>query len=64
MEVDGNKPLADVELLSIEIEIAIRSKIPTIERVSIIPHSFALPKSESKDGVEIFGNKNKTLSSK
>jgi cation diffusion facilitator family transporter len=64
MEVDGNKPLADVELLSMEIEIAIRSKIPTIERVSIIPHSFALPKSESKRRSGIFGNKNKTLSSK
>jgi cation diffusion facilitator family transporter len=64
MEVDGNKPLTDVELLSIQIEMAIRSKIPTIERVSIIPHSFNLPKSESKRWSGIFGNKNKTISSK
>jgi len=39
MEVDGNKPLTDVELLSLEIEMEIRSKVPSIERVSIIPHS-------------------------
>jgi hypothetical protein len=39
MEVDGNKPLTDVELLSLEMEMEIRSKIPSIERVSIIPHS-------------------------
>jgi cation diffusion facilitator family transporter len=64
MEVDGNKPLTDVELLSIEIEMAIRSKIPTMERVSVIPHSFTLPKSESKRWSGIFGNKNKTVSSK
>ena len=64
IEVDGNKPLTDVELLSIEIEMAIRSKIPTMERVSVIPHSFTLPKSESKRWSGIFGNKNKTISSK
>jgi cation diffusion facilitator family transporter len=40
IEVDGRKPLMDVELLSLKIEIEIRSKIPTIERVSVIPHSF------------------------
>src|SRR5215213_3234680 len=39
VEVDGNKPLTDVELLSLEIEMEIRSKVPSIERVSIIPHS-------------------------
>jgi divalent metal cation (Fe/Co/Zn/Cd) transporter len=40
IEVDGTKPLMDVELLSLKIETEIRSKIPTIERVSIVPHSF------------------------
>jgi cation diffusion facilitator family transporter len=40
IEVDGTKPLIDVELLSLKIEMEIRSKIPTIERVSVIPHSF------------------------
>jgi cation diffusion facilitator family transporter len=40
IEVDGRKPLMDVELLSLKIEMEIRSKIPTIERVSVIPHSF------------------------
>lgn len=64
MEIDGNKPLTDVELLSIEIEMAIRSKIPTMERVSIIPHSFTLAKSESKRWSGIFSNKNKVVGSK
>jgi divalent metal cation (Fe/Co/Zn/Cd) transporter len=64
MEVDGNKPLTDVELLSIEIEMAIRSKIPTMQRVSIIPHSFALPKSETRRWSGIFSHKNKIVGSK
>jgi cation diffusion facilitator family transporter len=64
MEIDGNKPLTDVELLSIEIEMAIRSKIPTMERVSVIPHSFTLTKSESKRWSGIFSNKNKVVGSK
>jgi cation diffusion facilitator family transporter len=64
MEVDGNKPLTDVELLSIEIEMAIRSKIPTMERVSVIPHSFTVTKSESKRWSGIFSNKNKIVGSK
>ena len=42
VEVDGNKPLTDVELLSLEIEMEIRSKIPSIERLSVIPHSSTL----------------------
>jgi cation diffusion facilitator family transporter len=40
--VDGNKPLTDIELLSLEIEMEIRSKVPYIERVSIIPHSSSI----------------------
>ena len=47
IEVDGSKPLADVELLSLKIEMEIRSKIPTIERVSVVPHSFRTPSSSS-----------------
>src|SRR5919106_1478804 len=48
MEVDGNKPLTDVEMLSLEIEMEIRSKIPDIERVSVVPHSSTLmSKAES-----------------
>ena len=51
IEVDGSKPLTDVELLSSEIEMEIRSKIPTIQRVSVVPHSFktsSLPSSLPK----------------
>ena len=40
--VDGNKPLTDVELLSLEIEMEIRSKVPSIQRASIIPHSSSI----------------------
>src|SRR5215218_436927 len=48
VEVDGNKPLTDVEMLSLEIEMEIRSKIPDIERVSVVPHSSTLmSKAES-----------------
>ena len=43
VEVDGSKPLADVELLSLEIEMEIRSKVPSIQRASIIPHSTSIP---------------------
>ena len=48
--VDGNKPLTDIELLSLEIEMEIRSKVPSIERASIIPHSSAIP-SKRQGGV-------------
>jgi cation diffusion facilitator family transporter len=41
VEVDGNKPLRDIELLSGEIQNSIRSEIPTVERISVIPHSFS-----------------------
>jgi len=39
IELDGNKRLADVELLTREVEMAIRSKIPHIKKISVIPHS-------------------------
>src|SRR5712691_4962601 len=39
LEVDGNKRLGDVELLTREVEIVIRSKIPYIKKISVIPHS-------------------------
>ena len=58
MEVDGNKPLTDVELLSLEIEMEIRSKVPSIERVSIIPHSsFINNTSKSERRTWIRGSK-------
>jgi divalent metal cation (Fe/Co/Zn/Cd) transporter len=39
IEVDGNKRLADEELVTSEVEMAIRSKIPYIKKISVIPHS-------------------------
>jgi hypothetical protein len=39
IEVDGNKRLADVELLTRQVEIIIRSKTPYIKKISMIPHS-------------------------
>ncbi|MDQ6865654.1 MAG: cation diffusion facilitator family transporter [Thermoproteota archaeon] len=39
IEVDGSKTLADVELLTREVEMVIRSKIPYIKKISVIPHS-------------------------
>jgi cation diffusion facilitator family transporter len=48
IEVEGSKPLTDVELLSLEIEMEIRSKIPTIQRVSVVPHSLKPSSSLAK----------------
>ena len=39
IEVDGNKPLKDVEMICLQVEMEIRSKFPDLERISIIPHS-------------------------
>jgi cation diffusion facilitator family transporter len=39
IEVDGNKRLADVELITRQVEIIIRSKTPYIKKISVIPHS-------------------------
>jgi cation diffusion facilitator family transporter len=39
IEVDGNKPLKDVEIICVQVEMEIRSKFPDLERISIIPHS-------------------------
>jgi cation diffusion facilitator family transporter len=59
IEVDGTKPLMDVELLSLKIETEIRSKIPTIERVSVVPHSFRTKPSSLSSSIinGIFFNK-------
>jgi cation diffusion facilitator family transporter len=61
VEVAGSKPLTDVEMLSLEIEMEIRSKIPDIERVSVVPHSSTLmSKAESQRRWKaMFGNRNK-----
>ena len=39
IEVDGNRKLADVELLTRQVEMVIRSNIPYIKKISVIPHS-------------------------
>ena len=39
IEADGNKKLTDVELLSIQIQMLVRSRFPRVERISVIPHS-------------------------
>jgi cation diffusion facilitator family transporter len=57
LEVDGNKRLADVELLLVKIEMAIRSQIPVIGRISSIPHSYPAPKSEAAKRFGIFGDR-------
>ncbi|HEY7108402.1 MAG TPA: cation diffusion facilitator family transporter [Nitrososphaeraceae archaeon] len=65
IEVDGCKSLTDVELLSLEIEMEVRSKIISIERILVVPHS--LGTSSAKDATtspsrtlnKIFANKRK-----
>jgi cation diffusion facilitator family transporter len=39
IELSGDEPLSDIEMISLAIEMAIRSKIPSLEKISIIPHS-------------------------
>jgi divalent metal cation (Fe/Co/Zn/Cd) transporter len=41
IEVDGNRKLADVELLTKQVEMVIRSNIPYIKKISVIPHSMS-----------------------
>jgi cation diffusion facilitator family transporter len=49
ISLSGDEPLSDIEMLSIGMEMAIRAKIPSIEKISIIPHSYSdvLDKSTS-----------------
>jgi cation diffusion facilitator family transporter len=53
LEIDGNKRLADVELLLVMIEMSIRSQIPTIARISSIPHSY--PQHQKTETTRKFG---------
>jgi divalent metal cation (Fe/Co/Zn/Cd) transporter len=41
IEVNGSKRMADVELLTREVETVIRSKIPYIKKLLVIPHSIS-----------------------
>ncbi len=69
IEVDGSKPLTDIELLSVEVEMEVRSKMSSIERILVVPHSFRPlsakenTTSSSRRLSKIFGNdkKNKLL---
>ena len=57
LEIDGNKKLSDVELLLVRIELAIRSQIPIIGRISSIPHSRGQVKPEQSRRFSIFDRK-------
>jgi cation diffusion facilitator family transporter len=39
IELDGDNPLKNVEMLCLQVEMEIRSRFPELERVSVIPHS-------------------------
>ena len=54
LEIDGNKKLSDVELLLLKIELAIRSQIPVIARISSIPHSRGQVRPEQSRRFSIF----------
>ncbi len=43
IEVDGNKKLTDIELLSVRIQTLIRSRFQYVERITVIPHSKLMP---------------------
>jgi cation diffusion facilitator family transporter len=44
IDIDGNNKLADVEILSLKIQMLIRSKFPNIQRVTVIPHAISSSK--------------------
>ena len=48
IEFDGDERLSDIELLSLRIEMDIRSKYPSLEKISIIPHSSSDTVDKSK----------------
>ncbi|HXX95695.1 MAG TPA: hypothetical protein VEL11_01080 [Candidatus Bathyarchaeia archaeon] len=54
IEVNGSKRLADVELVTREVERAIRSKIPYIKRLLVIPHSISNVNNDSTTQREAF----------
>jgi hypothetical protein len=37
--VDGEKPLKDVEMICLQVEMEIRSQFLDLQRVSVVPHS-------------------------
>jgi cation diffusion facilitator family transporter len=39
VELDGDYPLKNVEMLCLQVEMEIRTRFPELERVSVIPHS-------------------------
>ena len=39
VEIDGSKPLKDVEMVLLNAELVIKSKIPTMEKVIVVPHA-------------------------
>ena len=41
ISLSGDESLSDIEMLSIGMEMAIRAKIPSLEKISIIPHSYS-----------------------
>jgi hypothetical protein len=41
IEIDGEESVSEVEELSNEIQDVINSKFPSIERISVIPHSYS-----------------------
>lgn len=48
IEVDGNKKLADFEILSLQIQNLVRSKFRSIDRISVIPHSKVFSKGQTE----------------
>jgi len=57
VEVEGTKPLREIELLSAKIQNAVHSEIQTMESISVIPHSFS-EKPETRMA-RLFKNKNR-----
>ena len=65
IQIDGNKQLNDIELLSLQIDKEIRSKISIMEKIVVVPHSSPLSPSLNQSSRTrrwtggIFGNSKK-----
>jgi divalent metal cation (Fe/Co/Zn/Cd) transporter len=56
IEIDGDQSISDVEVISLEIQNIITSKFPSIERISVIPHSYKNANSSIPSRTNILKN--------
>jgi divalent metal cation (Fe/Co/Zn/Cd) transporter len=56
IEIDGDQSISNVEVISLGIQDVITSKFPSIERISVIPHSYKNVNSSNTSRTNILKN--------